>query len=375
MITLKHKYDCTGCHACQQICPTSAIEMVADDEGFLYPEVDSSKCVECGKCLKTCPVIHPSAPQKPTAVYASYSNNKEIRSESSSGGIFTLIARKTLLQGGVVYGAQYNSKFEVEHIAIEREEELHKLRGSKYSQSNINSCYSEIKTHLSTGRQVLFVGTPCQVAGLKLYLGKEQSNLTLIDFICHGVPSPKVWRRYLDELNLREITHIAHRDKSSGWHNYSVSIEGVNHNGAPFKSTEPYFSNTYIRGFLSDLYLRPSCHHCPTKGFSSGSDITIADYWEAEREIADDDKGLSMVIPHTEHGRVLFESLDATTQQGKQSSIQKIAYTSPRAKKARKEFFKAFNQGDERLDKIVDRLTVPPIYKRFTRSIRKMLKI
>ena len=375
MITLKHKRDCTGCHACQQICPTSAIEMIADQEGFLYPKVDTAKCVECGKCIKTCPVIHPNKPQNPTHVYASYSNDSKVRGNSSSGGMFTLMARKTLASGGVVYGAHYTAQFEVEHLGIESEEEIHKLRGSKYSQSRINNCYSELKAHLNDNRQVLFVGSPCQVAGLKRYLGKEHDKLTLIDFICHGVPSPMVWQRYLSELNLKEITHISHRDKSTGWHNYSVNIKGVNHEQTATKILTPFFSDTYIRGFLSDLYLRPSCHHCPTKGFSSGSDITIADYWEAERTIADDDKGLSMVIPHSPRGQALFESLDTTTQQGKTSSIQKIAYSSPRIPKARKELFKALDQGDEPLSEIVARLTVPPRYKRFTRAIRKMLNI
>ncbi len=378
MIEIRDKSNCTGCEACAQICPTQAIALERDSEGFLYPKVNRELCIDCDRCDAVCPVIRTSKARKPLSVHSAYSLDNTLREHSSSGGVFTLLARQILNEGGVVYGAQYNEKFEVEHIAIESEDELERLRGSKYSQSRIHDSFTEVAMHLTQGRKVMFVGTPCQISALRLTLKCDTERLYLVDFICHGVPSPLVWSRYLDEVQTQNnitINHLTHRDKSSGWRRYSVAIEGTKSSGEPYKSVEMFYQNGYIRGFLNDIYLRPSCYKCPTRGFSSGSDITLADYWYIEKIMQDDDKGCSMVLPLTAKGEALFASIECHKSSGKRSMIQRIAYTSPRLKAKRRAFFEAFDRGDETIAQIVARLTATPRYKQITRAIRKFIGV
>ncbi len=378
MIEIKDKRKCTGCEACAQICPTQAITLERDSEGFLYPKVNIELCINCDKCEVVCPVIHPQKARKPKEVLAAYSSDDSLRERSSSGGIFTLLAQQILADGGVVYGARYGANFEVEHIAIESEDELYQLQGSKYSQSRIRDSFSGVARNLRDGRKVLFVGTPCQIAGLKLSLKCDTERLYLVDFICHGVPSPMVWGRYIESVQSQsniKIDHLTHRDKSSGWRRYSLSIEGTKGDGAPFKMVELFHKNPYLRGFLGDIYLRPSCYKCPTRNFSSGSDITIADYWYVEKRMKDDDKGCSMVLPLTTKGEALFAKIECNKSSGKHSMIQKIAYSSPHLKAKRRAFFEALNKGDESFAQIVARLTAKPRYKKITRAIRKFIGV
>lgn len=306
MIQVIRKQNCCGCSACVQACPRQCIKMQEDEEGFLYPEVERKDCVDCGMCEKVCPVVHQGEPALPLKVYAAKHPDEKIRLGSSSGGIFTLLAEKMIAEGGVVFGARFDTRWEVIHNYTETVEGLSAFRGSKYVQSSIGDSLRQAECFLKAGRKVLFSGTPCQIAGLKLFLRKEYDHLLTVDVVCHGVPSPLVWKRYLRESiqgkdrNVGAVYGIDFRDKSTGWKEYSVTFRG---NGK-ILFTEPARQNLFMRGFLADLYLRPSCHACPAKCFKSSSDITLGDFWGVQRFFGeyDDDRGVSAIMVNTGHG-------------------------------------------------------------------------
>ena len=320
MIEIKEKKNCCGCNACVQVCPKQCISMKEDREGFLYPEVDKDICVDCHLCEKVCLVLNQGKERKPLKVYAAKNENEEIRRQSSSGGIFTLLAEQVIDEGGVVFGARFNENWEVVHSYTETKEGLAAFRGSKYVQSRIGDNYKKAEEFLKSGRKVLFSGTPCQIAGLNLYLRKEYENLLTVDFICHGVPSPGVWREYLKEEIARQcdgknsvlshsiekekvkIKRISFRDKKLGWKKFSFVLTLSVPDGHGAENTvlfsEPLNKNLFLRGFLADLYLRPSCYACPAKCLKSRSDVTIGDFWGIEKVMPemDDDKGVSVVM-------------------------------------------------------------------------------
>ena len=201
MIRITNNSDCCGCEACKQICPKNSISMRRDAEGFLYPTVDMSSCIGCHLCERICPMLIRGTERRPLEVLAAKSSNEAVRLSSSSGGIFTPLAERTLRRGGVVFGAKFNDKLYVEHTGVESEEELSALRGSKYLQSIIGDSYKRAEEALKGGREVLFSGTPCQIAGLRGYLRREYESLLTVEVVCHGVPSPKVWQEYVDRLS------------------------------------------------------------------------------------------------------------------------------------------------------------------------------
>lgn len=340
MITLKHKRDCCGCGTCAQICPKQCITMCADNEGFLYPHVDTNSCIDCGLCQRVCPVINPGEPQTPMAVYATKNRNEEIRIQSSSGGVFTPIAQRVIEEGGVVFGAMFDDRWRVVHNHTQSIEGLAPLRGSKYVQSIIGDSYKLAKGYLEDNRKVLFTGTPCQIMGLRRFLRKEYDNLLTMEVACHGVPSPRIWQDYLEsqchqagatvEGTMPQIVGISFRDKSESWHRYSFRIcfaqEG-NIDKVVCRST-PFYQDTFMSGFLKDLYLRPSCHHCAAKQGKSGADIIIADYWGVERihsEI-DDDKGVGLVIINTPKGMEYYSSVSTSLDHIKSDYSQAVVY-------------------------------------------------
>ena len=206
MIAIKEKHNCCGCSACVQVCPKQCIRMYADNEGFLYPQVNSTICIDCGLCEKVCPVINQNKPNVPLSVYAAKNINEEVRIKSSSGGIFTLLAEQIISEGGVVFGARFNENWEVVHDYTETIDGLESFRGSKYVQSSISDNFKVAKQFLKEGRKVLFSGTPCQIAGLKKFLQKEYENLLTMEVVCHGVPSPMVWRDYIDYKRAKRDT-------------------------------------------------------------------------------------------------------------------------------------------------------------------------
>lgn len=314
MINIKNKQDCCGCFACTQRCPKQCITMAEDEEGFLYPKIDISKCIDCHLCEKVCPVINQDEPRTPLNVYAAKNQNDQIRLDSSSGGIFTILAEQVINAGGVVFGACWDEEWNVKHDYAECLDNLSKFRSSKYLQSIIGDNYLKAEQFLKSGRTVLFTGTPCQIAGLKHFLRKDYDNLLAVEVICHSVPSSGIWQRYLDERlqTLRwsksDIKHISFRNKKTGWKGYSFVIE--NKNGNVF--SELGSKNAFMRGFLADLYTRPSCQACPVKQLKSGSDITLGDFWGIDflmPEI-DDDKGVSAIIINTEKGRKALHSVN-----------------------------------------------------------------
>lgn len=308
MIKITDKHKCCGCTACVSVCPKKCISLSEDTEGFLYPVVDSVKCIDCGFCELVCPVLHPVNNGIEPLVYAAINNDESVRLQSSSGGIFTLIAELVLDRGGVVFGACFDQNWNVVHDYTETKEGLARFRGSKYVQSHVGNSFTQVKSFLDSGREVLFSGTPCQVAGLKNYLRKPYSNLLTVDLVCHGVPSPEVWKKYLQETVSRAygikkkkvvnfgdyISDISFRAKDKGWKKFNIKI--IFHNGKV--EMMPFFENPYMNAFLSDLSLRPSCYACPTKLHYVQSDITLADFWgvnEIKPDI-DDDKGCGLIL-------------------------------------------------------------------------------
>ena len=316
MISITHKENCCGCTACASVCPKGAIVLKEDSEGFFYPSVDRDLCVDCGLCEKVCPFLHsPSSSSVPQGVYAAKCRDEELRKQSSSGGVFSLLAYSVLDEGGVVFGARFDERWEVCHGYAETREELSSFRGSKYVQSRMGDAYLQALAFLKAGRKVLFTGTSCQIMGLKRFLRCDYPNLLTAECLCHGVPSPKVWKRYIEELSVDgRITQISFRDKRKGWKNYEVLIRQrkTGNNVETDRVREPFYHNLYMRGFLSDLYLRPSCYACRAKNGRCGSDLTIADFWAVPLvdPAFDDDKGCSLVLVHTERGSEMCRSLD-----------------------------------------------------------------
>lgn len=314
MIDLKSKSMCSGCSACKNICPRNAIKMVEDNEGFSYPVVDSNLCVNCGLCIKSCP-INQSKEQDiekdsvPKA-YAVYNKNEDIRMKSSSGGVFTELAKEIIKNNGIVFGAVFDEDFNVFHDEINNEKDLEKIRGSKYIQSNINNTYAKAKQYLEEGKEVLFTGTPCQIEGLYSFLRKNYENLYTHDLICHGVPSKKAWRKYLEyreKVDGQKPEKIEFRNKEkSGWSNYIVTFSykqahvDINHE-----------EDLFMKIFLSDIALRPSCYECKFKKINRKADITIADFWGINNVMPsmNDEKGTSLMIIHSQKGEKLFKKI------------------------------------------------------------------
>ena len=278
MIEIKSKEDCCGCYACYNICPKQCITMKTDNEGFWYPKIDKNKCINCNLCEKVCPIINPvKRVDSKKIAYASMNKDEQVRMKSSSGGIFSILAEYIIKNNGVVYGAGFDEDFNIKHKRILYSTDLDLLRGSKYVQSSIGDIYKQVKNDLENNNPVLFTGTPCQVEGLRSYLRKEYVNLITMDFICHGVPSPLVWEKYLKKMKKSKqenIKNIYFRNKDIGWKLFSLKII----------FDKRIYSNDlnndlFMKGFLQDVYLRPSCYNCKFKKINRISDITVADFF------------------------------------------------------------------------------------------------
>lgn len=347
MIQIMRKEDCVGCNACIQRCPKACISMKEDEQGFIYPVVDLEKCIDCHVCENVCPVINQAEPRKPIATYAAKNRDPGIQKISSSGGVFFALAQKVINEGGVVFGAKFNEDWEVVHGYAETIDGVRAFQGSKYVQSRIGETFAQAERFLKSGRKVLFSGTPCQIAGLKRYLMKDYGyKLLTVDVVCHGVPSPLVWRDYLryfsrtavekkgkntdfqftlNECEICDISHISFRDKRISWEKYGLSVHTGARQGAKNTDSdstngeqeereilfEPHYKNLFLRGFLNDLYLRPSCYECPTKCCRSTSDITLGDFW-GEQTVYPDyyQNGLnSLILVNSERGSRLLSSI------------------------------------------------------------------
>ena len=368
-----------------QKCPKQSISLHEDNEGFLYPVVNEETCIDCGLCDKVCPVLSQDKPKKPLKVYAAINKNEVIRSQSSSGGIFTLLAEEIIKAQGVVFGARFDENWEVRHDFTETIEGIAAFRGSKYVQSQIGNNFQKVESFLKKGRKVLFCGTPCQIAGLKRFLRKEYDNLFTVDFICHGVPSPGVWRKYLKEKIKEEfgshceegkVINISFRDKSISWEKYSFVLDFV-HNGTKIRVQEEKFKNLYLRGFLADLYLRPSCHQCPTKELKSGSDITIADFWKIENVLPAfySSKGVSCLIVNSNNGNNLLMNVKSLmdykeTEFDLVVNYNKALLHSSILKDKRYDFFKLIKSIE--VCSLIDRLTHRTLFDKIVSKLKKL---
>ena len=295
---------CCGCGVCFNKCPTKAISMKSDTDGFLYPVIDNKKCINCGLCVKSCPVFQPTYTNtKNPECYAAMAPD-ELRLKSSSGGLFSLFAEHILDNGGCVCGAAFKPDWSVHHIIIDSKEDLEKLRGSKYVQSDTENVYQEIKQRLKKQQPVLFSGTPCQVAGLYKFLEKPSDMLLTIEIVCHGTPSPAVWQQYLKEYNA-EIETVSFRDKSIFQWATTMNILFKNKNEVHLlPEDDPYFKT-----FLPNISLRKSCGSCPFATLPRQADITLADFWGIEKfnPQLNDKMGTSLILTNTEKGRKYFE--------------------------------------------------------------------
>lgn len=379
MIEIKDKEDCCGCYACYNICPKQCITMKIDNEGFWYPNVDRDKCINCNLCEKVCPIINPvkRADSKKIA-YAGINKDERIRIKSSSGGIFSILAEYIIKNNGIVYGAGFDEDFNINHKRILVSADLDLLRGSKYVQSSIGNIYRQVKNDLERNKQVLFTGTPCQIEGLKSYLKKEYINLVTMDFICHGVPSPLVWKKYLEEMKKSKqenIKNIYFRNKDIGWKVYSLKII----------FDEKIYSNNlnndlFMKGFLQDVYLRPSCYSCKFKKINRVSDITVADFWGIENILLkmDDDKGTSLIVVHSEKGKQLFDKLSEKMILNGVNLNEAIKYnpsmiSSVKYNEKRNSFFAELNSG-KKLTDLIRKYTKISFGKRVKNKIKSIIK-
>ena len=306
MKILDDENDCTGCAACFNVCPQAAITMRENDEGFKYPVIDTDKCVGCGLCRKACPVINACYNNDETPNCYVAMGGDELRAVSSSGGAFSILAEKVLADGGKVVGAVFNDDWTAEHALASDSRELAKMRGSKYMQSDIGNCYKEVKKILDKGKKVLFSGTPCQVAGMKSFLGKDYENLYCVDIICHGVPSAKMFLQSLHETfgSEKNIHNFSFRDKTNGWKSQHT-LKVVSSDGEQVVEGKDY---PYMRAFLSNLCLRACCGSCRFNRLPRQGDLTIGDFWRVDSvdKNFNDGKGTSVILVNNERGQQLL---------------------------------------------------------------------
>lgn len=312
MIDLIKKMDCTGCKLCKDVCLVDAISYDTDCEGFWYPSVNNDKCIRCGKCVSMCPSL--SDCNNPDAyepeVYAAWALSDEIRIKSTSGGIFYILAQEMLSRGGVIAACKYRENYKSAfHTIGEKIEDVEDFKGSKYFQSDTDGIYKEVKDRIQSGRKVLFCGTPCQVSGLNRYVGAKEPNLITVDFICRGINSPLVFKKYVNECERHHgspVKKVHLKNKSKGWTKLGTYMEFQN--GKTYyrdRFTDPWV-NGYVRG---DLFMRPCCSECKYKRQVRIADISIGDFWGLEGTKADMSKGISVILINTDKGSKYLESV------------------------------------------------------------------
>lgn len=347
--------------------------MQADNEGFLYPVADKASCIDCGLCEKVCNELHPYEKREPLKVLAAINRDEDVRLRSSSGGIFHILAQRTISEGGVVFGARFDEHWQVVMDYAEDMKGVEEFMGSKYVQARMETAYTDARRFLSEGRKVLFSGTPCQIAGLHRFLRKPYDNLLTVDLICHGTPSPKVWGMYLEKAisEGRRISGVEFRNKAKGWKNFSFHLRYNDEDGST-SMLSPFTQNHYMKAFLSDMILRPSCYDCKAKECSSQSDLTIADFWGIQGVFPemDDDKGTGMVFINTEKGG---RALDLSCMEVRETTYDRVkplnpaCYRSAAPHPKRESFFARL--GSEDLINLIDDCTKPSARQRVRRRI------
>lgn len=371
--------ECTGCHACFSICPKKAIEMRVNEKGFLQPVINYDFCVKCKMCQSVCPLnISEIQNTGEPIVYAAYSLDDENHYNSSSGGIFSLLAFEVLREGGAVYGAGFSDSFQVEHQRMTKE--VKPLRTSKYVQSRIGNMFSEAEKDLKSGKKVLFSGTPCQIGGLYSFLKQKKvniENLLTVDLICHGVPSPLLWEKHLANISLgRTPIFINFRDKRTSWGSFSLTCQF--HDGTEYSREAG--KDAYMQGFFANMTLRESCYSCYFKTKSRMADITLADYWGVEKFNSEmmDKNGTSAVIIHSPKGQKFFSKIKEQIKSKKIPMDSILAYNKsmvqsviqhPRTKKF---WNQAIEQGYVHYEDLIIQLLKPTLVEKFNLWIVKI---
>lgn len=300
----KKKKECCGCNACAEICPMHCIEMLNDSKGFLYPKVDTATCIDCGACEKVCPFEGGNiALNSPLTAYAAWNKDREQYLASSSGGVAYVFSSYIIKQGGVVYGCTSDG-MQIRHIRVASLSELSKLQGSKYVQSDVRGLFDLVKADLKAKKPVLFIGTPCQVAGLKNYIKRIPEHLYLVDLICHGVPSQQMLYEHINHVAAGHSVEQLSFRKGQLFHIEITSPCGTTYSAEPHK-------DMYYRAFLDGISYRKSCYHCPFARKERISDITIGDFWGIKDTASlplEISGGISVLLPSSEKGKALIEA-------------------------------------------------------------------
>lgn len=309
MIEIKNKANCSGCTACYSVCPRSAIEMKIDEEGFKYPEINKTKCVECVMCDRVCPIVNKNKLNKEvTSGYIVQHINDQIRLKSTSGAAVNAIAEYIILNNGVVFGCEFSNDKVCRHIMVTTVKDLKKIQGSKYVQSDLGECFKNVKKQLEAGKKVLFIGMPCQVAGLERFVKENRENLYLIDLACHGVPSPEIFKEFIQFLQNKykdKISNFVFRDKTYGYSATNIKVYFSHGKTIDCRNDIKTFTRLMFKG----ITLRPSCYNCTFKTKNRVSDITIFDCTlvGSYDKSMDDDKGTTSILCHSDKGRQLLE--------------------------------------------------------------------
>ena len=364
---------CTGCSACVNTCPTSALIMRENDEGFLYPDIDSEKCINCHACDRACPslAIYPEA--------FAYWNDDAIRQASSSGGAFTALAMYVFKHGGSVFGAAYDYEHDglVHHIEVTDPTGLPKIQKSKYAQSSMGDAYARALNRLKEGRMVLFVGTPCQTAGfLRAGAFRKREHLILVDFICHGVPSPRVWTDYVKKrMPNRQVKRIDMREQNLSWERFCLELTDASSK----QYLAPHNQDPYIESFLQDIILRPSCYQCPHRLLQRDTDFTLADFWGVDKIMAgwNDHQGTSLILCHNAKAKNLLKKLPGRKEHApleealRYNSAAQISPALPQTK--RQAFFAGWQQNHDDILSLLDTATRAPSIIRAYRRLRYIM--
>lgn len=360
MIRIDAKENCSGCGACMNACPRNAITMRADGEGFLYPVVGAG-CVDCGRCEAVCPFLHPGEPTPITETVGCRASDEALRAASSSGGVFSLLAHEIQRRGGAVFGACLSGDGKsVRHQCADPEA----LRTSKYVQSDTGTVYREVREKLEEHVPVLFTGTPCQIGGLKHFLGKPYDGLVCAEVICHGVPSPALWKKYVEHL-ARQY-RLTPRQINFRQKRYDGKKRSLQKTGGEVTVYSDMKKDPYLQLFLQNISLRPSCYACRMREGRSQADLTMGDFWVARLVMPalQDGRGLSLLLIHTEQGRALWNSVREKTVWAAADAESALKYNTPYrysvSRPAKRERFFAD----------MDRLSFPALSRRYVGRVR-----
>lgn len=369
----KRKETCNGCTACIYVCPKKCIEMKEDNEGFIYPVIDETKCIHCGKCLTVCSNTKEQNEKRNVIPYAIVNNNHEVLMNSTSGGVFYALLKELFSkQNAVCYGAAYDDKLIVRHMRADNLEDSLKFMGSKYVRSNIEGIYEKIKEDLKNNNKVLFTATPCQIQGLYTYLKRDYDNLITCDIICHSNPSPKVLEKYikcLEMQNSSKVKKITFRSKSNGWANPTPII--VLENGKTFEET------SYSKAFSRVLISRPSCSECVFTKPYKVSDITIGDFWGVEKltNIKDYKNGISIVLANTKKGEEVIKKLKGVTKYELNNDLDYLMYNHHQPEKMHRNRYKFFKKLDNTKEEDIINLLNKMAKERLIRRVLKKINI